>query len=965
MVKMSNCKWIAFGVVALGSLQHAHAQGRGLWYYECIDPMNMTPYSTPYGFIGTGNDFINVNMGVVGTVTMGGMNGPCYAPSSRTMDASGRFCFFTGPVGSQQSSFDDNIALSMGAPFDPVGDFSYAKIIRYSDPAVASDQKLKLFGEGGLRGWYVGASKRYFVASYADGGADINLETRVLGDAVRMRWRMRNTTANILYLGLRFGTFVGMRSDTGDTAGNTQANTTIGSASGFAKGPTSDGQVWIGYNTTPTTKPVRIQRAFIRSRQNFPSYANFQWGQSTPYGIRVDNDPTPQTPDATPVEHFVIGDYGGPGWPGQLYGNAMLPRVYTDFGVGDPVLDAGADPIQEVSDTYISDTAYLQTIKPEAVAAFGTRDVIQYIRSPWSVGDYRDPYTTIIDAPRLIATGAGSNGLDPNPMQIYVHIDNQYATVDQEVPLTNVRLTLELKEGSGLVLDTGEAKTKIISRIEPNQISNTSWSVVADGTAFGKLPFTLKVEPATGPARTLEGSILVAATPTVRIAEGPNFMTFPWSFADSSLDAILGLKQGIDYLAYRWEPELGEYVPVTSATRASGLWIVPVTDQGLLTLSGASSPSDATTGGQVTILKPGWNMIGNPYNYPVTLSQLVAVADDSPAQSLTWQELVDSGLVNSSLAYWKRNPEDPTSGTYEFTTGSADQVLPSQGYWVYVTSFNPIRITWPAIYSEGLPNSERSTGNRPGSKWQQTEKQWRLQLTARNSQGLDANNYVGVAATALASKQLAIVEPPAAINSKLQVSIAGELNGKATRLAQSLAEGAGRKEWKVLVKSDVSGDVTVTWPNISTVPRNVNLQVVDPATKTTRDLRFNGSYTFRMDQPGTRELTVQMQPGAAARALIGDVLVTRTGRDSRSGFSINYALSAGANTSIRILNGSGKEVYTLTRGRADGAGQNTATWQMRDNANRAVAPGAYQVEIVAETASGERVRKFVPINVVR
>ena len=108
-----------------------------------------------------------------------------------------------------------------------------------------------------------------------------------------------------------------------------------------------------------------------------------------------------------------------------------------------------------------------------------------------------------------------------------------------------------------------------------------------------------------------------------------------------------------------------------------------------------------------------------------------------------------------------------------------------------------------------------------------------------------------------------------------------------------------------------------------------------------------------------------MQPGQAARAVIGDIVVSRPSRDPRAGFTINYALSASATTSIRILNGTGKEVYTVTRGRAEGAGQNTATWQMRDNANRAVAPGAYQVEIVAEVASGERIRKIVPVNVVR
>ena len=81
--------------------------------------------------------------------------------------------------------------------------------------------------------------------------------------------------------------------------------------------------------------------------------------------------------------------------------------------------------------------------------------------------------------------------------------------------------------------------------------------------------------------------------------------------------------------------------------------------------------------------------------------------------------------------------------------------------------------------------------------------------------------------------------------------------------------------------------------------------------------------------------------------------------------TISYALSADALVSVRILSATGKEIYTVTRGRADDAGENTVTWALRDNANRAVAPGTYRVEILAETPNGERVRKIVPINVIR
>jgi hypothetical protein len=81
--------------------------------------------------------------------------------------------------------------------------------------------------------------------------------------------------------------------------------------------------------------------------------------------------------------------------------------------------------------------------------------------------------------------------------------------------------------------------------------------------------------------------------------------------------------------------------------------------------------------------------------------------------------------------------------------------------------------------------------------------------------------------------------------------------------------------------------------------------------------------------------------------------------------TISYALSADALVSVRVLSATGKEVFTVTRSRADNSGENQVLWGLRDNANRAVAPGTYRVEILAETPDGERVRKIVPVNVVR
>jgi hypothetical protein len=98
--------------------------------------------------------------------------------------------------------------------------------------------------------------------------------------------------------------------------------------------------------------------------------------------------------------------------------------------------------------------------------------------------------------------------------------------------------------------------------------------------------------------------------------------------------------------------------------------------------------------------------------------------------------------------------------------------------------------------------------------------------------------------------------------------------------------------------------------------------------------------------------------------MIGSIIATRSDRSANSPLAIAYTLAGDATTTVRILRG-GQEVYVATRGRADRAGENTVVWNLRDSANRAVAPGAYTVELTAESSTGERVRKLYPVNIVR
>lgn len=931
-------KWSIFaGLVGLAAVLPGAAFAQRGWVFECIDPENTSPFSDDYGFQNLENDLIGVTIGGSGTVTHGGQSGPCFAPA-RTLDAAGRLGFYSGQVGSVQTDFDNYLSYTFGAPFEAMGDYGFVRILKGDNTTGSS----VLFGDGGLNTLFRGLSNRYVVAIWQDGDVNANLQVRVIGDAVRLRWRLTNLTADSQNLGLLFAQYTGLMTSFGQTDSQTGANVALTGRTGLSGIPKITADGYNGMINLPTGRPLRNEQHLRSTSPRFPNYVDFAFGQTEYYGMRIENVPSTGFQDATSADQITIGNWGG-----MLVGNGARQSVFGD-GTG----------LVESADIGVGEYCFLQRFPVAAVPAGQSREVVHYVRNTWSVGNYQDPYMTVVDAPKLLGTDAnGVNGLANNPMTIRVYIDNQFAENDKEVNLSNTRIRLIL--GNGLNLAAGEVDSKIIPTIVPNGISSVDFSVVADGIVFGDIPFQVEVTPDPGPVRLISSSIQVAAVPRLTRDAGPTMVGMPYTFNDASLNAILGLQSGIDYQAYRWEPRSEEYVPVASPVRGQGYWIIfanPFVGQ----LLGAALAEDAGVGGLRTPMYKGWNLISNPYNYPVKLGDLNIVASTTVGSSvLSWPEAVANGVVSGSLAYYINDG----SGTpyYDYVSSPDAFIAPMQAYWLFTPSFDSIQVSWPPVFTPGLPNSGRSSEPR----FEQSDRQWRLQLTARSSEGADLKNFIGAAQDSKTADALDILKPPAAPGSAFNLSVVDSHRGQESRMAQAIKPRAGKLSWNIEVKADKAGDVTVAWPNIASLPKNLRFRLTDPATGLVRDLRSTSSYTVSMAEAGTRVLTVTAEQGGTTKALIGAVAVGRDGRDTSGPVTISYTLSANASVSVRILSASGKEVFTVTRGRSDSAGENTATWTLKDNANRSVAPGVYRAEILAESETGDRVRRIVPINVIR
>lgn len=959
-----------FGAVSvIGVAAASHAQiGFGP---RCFDPTNTQPLSTDYGEQVWGNNVIMAALGASGTATFGGKasstdNPPCWADGAVTANSRGRLGFGAGVDGSIQSNFDDGMAYSFGYSI-PGADWGYATITEDSKTNNGQPASTRsLFGANAFTTTFRGASDRYFFAEEAKSNVTVDLRVDEIGDAARLQWTLTNTdAANSHTIGLWVGLWMAMYSpSTNSVSGGGLLNAGV-------ENNIFNTQFKDGYAIVPGVIPPTTEQRYIRSENTsgFPPYVDFCFGQTNAFGLRIENGPTPDTEDptglnsdCTPADEFALGqDFFLLGSP-KAGGDA----VFSDVMFGPRTADAPGGMGGDV--TYLEAPGYIQKYYETNVAVGGARTIVQYYRGTWGIANYFKPYSVVVDAPPLMPTDLTSTTGLATPTggyDIRVYVDNTrgFSTADKSIELDNVSVTIKLP--AGINLASGETATKVIPKILPgggpaDTMSHVDFHVIPDGIANGILPYSVTVAPTPGPTKTVSGTIAVSATPKLTLAQGANLVGAPWQFTDNSWETILGLVAGTDFQAYTWDPVQNGYVISTSAARGVADWIVATNSIGIRTLAGNPTvPSDIASGAPLVLLKNGWNLVSNPYPYPVPVAQLIGATNANSSQAFVWSDLVSQGFVNGAIGYY-----NTSTGSYSYLQNGTDLLLPNVGYWIYVGVPQPLSLKYPAVFTEYLPNSNRSTV----TPWTQTESQWRLQFSVHDSKSVDDQNFIGKVNTTADIAKLQIMKPPAMpakVATGVTLAINGTVAGKVMPMAQALSATAGKQQYTMTVTAPTAGDVTLTWPNYATIPKTVQVRLVDTANGTSRLLSQSSGYTFTATAGSTRTFLVQLQSQTPGRAKIGNVIATRTSRAVGSPVAISYTLGVDATTSIQILNSAGSQVFTVTSGRAETAGVNSVVWNLRDNANRQVAPGTYRVLIRASTPDGSTDTRSVSVNVVR
>ena len=615
-----------------------------------------------------------------------------------------------------------------------------------------------------------------------------------------------------------------------------------------------------------------------------------------------------------------------------------------------------------------------------------------------------------------------------------VRFEVSNAKVVNGVPQVNVSLTTP--SGSRAIITNGVPDTTIISNYYAKDLSpDPSFSkfdisfryLAAPSVSTQQQQITVVSTPSDSTLTPAAASLSFNVTPHVFPA-GVSFVSFPVveTQADSptgtvrDVKAILGTNSAI---LYRWinapvvdskgkQTVQGQYA-ISGAGTADTLsqfatlhpsdittTPTPVIDPRDNPGDAASTTTDATPAGlgyflnltagaavqsygrtftQQTIRVPlheGWNMIGDPFEFPIAFSNLTFQAPNGTIYASS--DAANSKLVLPFIYRFVGND-------YEFQALPNGTLYPWEGNWIYVIPKDPTSVSSSAkaltlvmtptqagtargVRSQTVKNAPtralQSSTARPEVRGPGS---WALRLVARSNNLVDGHNYIGMSSTAKDDDDLTKAPKPPRVGSNVMLGIQrGTQNGL---YAQDLRSLGGTKTWNVVVTTDQpNADVSLSWPDSHALPRNYQFTLKDTTTGQVVDIRNRSTFQFNSGpKTQAREFTITAQPGNSGdHVVFNNVFVTQRGLSKATGqstYQIDYNVSHDAQIDVSILNPGGRVISQLDSGRAASSGDNHIVWNGRDNQNHSIPAGAYIVRFRAVSSEGRVTQYHYPLTI--
>jgi hypothetical protein len=393
------------------------------------------------------------------------------------------------------------------------------------------------------------------------------------------------------------------------------------------------------------------------------------------------------------LQDCVSPDYVAIGEWGALVGTA---NWVADYYKPDPMVA-------------VNDLAWALVWNPRVLGPGGSRKIVTYygVGAANAVWNYRigtrmeqDSVAFAVQGPRSLkydSTKTEKEYIDPASFDIKAYIYN-LATDPGPYELADVSVSLYLPPGLELTTIPQQNAQQPIGRVQINSESlPATWTVHATGEYLGELEYFVTARDVSGWQQVVSRKIMVTATKKSVFRNGYQMMCVPFTFNNNATDHAFGLTPG-SFAAKYYDPVTGQYLPVKQVKPGQAFWMYVAG-----VAKGRTQPfqlaADAAIIGeefgkqsreQYVDLKPGWNLIGNPFVYPVYWGQ-VAVYDRASNLTVSLDQAVTNGWLSKTVFSWL-----PASGAYESFKDNSRFLMPWRGYWVRAKS--PIALVFrPAV----------------------------------------------------------------------------------------------------------------------------------------------------------------------------------------------------------------------------------------------------------------------------
>ena len=354
-------------------------------------------------------------------------------------------------------------------------------------------------------------------------------------------------------------------------------------------------------------------------------------------------------------------------------------------------------------------------------------------------------------------------------------------------------------------------------------------------------------------------------------------------------------------------------------------------------------------------LLPGWNMVGNPYAFPVAWSSV---------------------RVNGVPVEEQSDVEPPQRWTGTVYEGDQAALEPFTGYWIMNRKATPLELEVPAVRIASARPRPRASAKRDARSF------WTIKITAsaggvqgRGEGGVDPDAVPGIDAKDRSA-------PPLSPGHCLSVYFPhGDWVDSPGRYATDLRDTdpqteGGQAWWFDVAKSftDIeSGDSTTLIFDVSRVPTDYEAVFFDRELTRFVDLRQASSYVFTLPRrdPSSDidrarfELLVGSEAFIENRRLSGTAspFVNRLFQNSPNPFRndtmIRYELAQAERVQIEIFDIQGRLVRSLIDKTQD-PGRYESWWDGKDSHGRETGPGIYFYRVQGSSTQSTRRMIRVP-----